>query len=204
MPSYPSSLTFKRNIQAHVWQQLAELWLGMAARDETQLFTEDTLIKLLESPAKKHISQQLENRSIILLITAKFNALLYREPNIADKSDRVSLILEPTEIIDKLVLFAHKQQWDISLINHLQASLTTKLDTNQDSIDLVSETFKLLIDRTEQADRERYSHSTPEMEKLLQYQVEQERIFEQIEIQIGQNLIYQRYFKPQSSEAVVS
>ena len=187
MSSYSSSLTFKRNVHCHVWQQLAKLWLDIADRDETQLFTEDTLIKLLESQAKKHISQQLETDRFFLLITANFNALLYREQNRVATTYQVSLIFDRTAIIDKLISFGYKQQWNVAATDSLRGSLGAKLSSDRDSsTDFLFKTCKLLIDNAEQADRNHYS--SPQMESLLQYQAEQERIFEQIEIQIGQNL----------------
>ena len=57
MSSSPSSLVFKRNVDCHVWQQLAELWLDMASKEETQLFKEDTLTNLLKNETKKYVLQ---------------------------------------------------------------------------------------------------------------------------------------------------
>ena len=187
MSSYPSSLTFKRNIDCQVWQQLAELWSSMVARDETQLFTEDTLIKLLENRPEKHSSQQSETDRFFLLISAKFNALLYREQNIV--ANQISLIFAPTEIIDRLIAYSHKQQWDLASIGSLQTVLKARLSKNKDgSADLMAKTLRLLANNIEETEPERSNYSPSRTENLLQYQVQQERIFEQIEIQIGQNL----------------
>ena len=189
MSSYPSSIILNKNIHSHVWQQLAELWLSMASRDETQLFTEDTLIELLERDKKKHISQQLETDKFFLLLTPKFNALLYREADVTAETDRVSIIFDPAEITDKLVKFGYKQKWNISIINRLCTDFTAKLTKNEDSsTDFIFQTVKLLINSVEQSGRHHPYYSTPQVENPLNYQIEQEKIFEQIKIQIGQDL----------------
>jgi len=187
--SYPSSPIFKKNVCDRVWQQLAELWSNMASQDETQLFTEDTLIKLLEKDVKKHISQQSETEEFFLLITPKFNAFLYREKNLAAKTYQVSLIFDSEPIADKLIQFGYRHKWNISTIDRLRADFINKLTSNRDSsTDLIFQTVRLLIDSAEQAERHHSHYSTPPMENLLHYQVEQEKIVEQIKIQIGQNL----------------
>ena len=188
MSSYPSSSIFKKCVRNRVWQKLAELWLTMAFKDETQLFTEDTLIKLLEKDAKKNISQQIETDKFFLLITPKFSAFLVREPNTSGDTCWVSIIFEPAAIADKLIQFGYKQKWNISLIDRLRANFIGRLTQSQDSsIDFVCRAVELLTNSVEQA-RHQDRDSTPQMESLLHYQVEQERIFEQIKIQIGQNL----------------
>jgi two-component system, sensor histidine kinase and response regulator len=187
--SYPSSLVLKRNIHHHVWQQLARLWLDMAAKDETQLFTEDTLLKLLENDTKEYVLQQLETDQFFLLITPKFNALLHQEKKIAATTYQVSVIFDPAVITDKLIQFSYKQKWNIGVIERLRTNLTAELTKNRDSsTDFILRTVKLLINSAEQAERHHGQYSTPQMENLLYYQVEQEKIFEQIKIQIAQNL----------------
>ena len=186
MSSYPSSLILNKNANSHIWQQLVELWLSMTSQNETQLFTEDTLIKLLEKDVKKHISQQLETDRFFLLLTPQFNALLVRE-NIAEEINRVSIIFDPAAIVDKLIQFGYQQKWNISIVNRLRTDFAGKLTQNRDSsTDFILQAVKLLIDSAESSDRHR--HYSIQAENLPHYQIEQEKIFEQIKIQIGQNL----------------
>ncbi|MEN9519909.1 MAG: hypothetical protein RLZZ381_2497, partial [Cyanobacteriota bacterium] len=70
----------------------------MASKDQTQLFTEDTLLKLLENDTKKYVLQQLETDQFFLLITPKFNALLHQEKKIAATTYQVSVIFDPAVI----------------------------------------------------------------------------------------------------------
>jgi two-component system, sensor histidine kinase and response regulator len=189
--SSPSSLVFNRNIHYHVWQQLAELWLDMASKDETQLLTEDTIRKLLENNPEKCVLQQLETDKFFLLITPIFNALLYQEKDLAATTYQVSVIFDSAVITDKLIQFAYRQQWKINLIESLRTQLKAKLIRNKDSqssTDFILKAVNLLINSAEQSERHYSQYSTPQMENLLHYQVEQEKIFEQIKIQIAQNL----------------
>ena len=187
--SYSSSLVFYKNVHSHVWQQLVELWLGMASEDETQLFTEETSIELLAKDIKERISSQLITDKFLLLVTPKFNAFLYREADVIAKTDRIGIIFDPAEIADKLVQFGYKQKWNISIINRLCSNLTAKLTKNKDSsTEFIIRAVKLLINSAEQTDSNHYDRSTPQAEDLLHYQIEQEKIVEQIKIQISQNL----------------
>ena len=189
MSSSPSSLVFKRNVDCHVWQQLAELWLDMASKEETQLFKEDTLTNLLKNETKKYVLQQLETDQFFLLITPSFNAFLHQEKKLAATTYQVSLIFDSTVIIDKLIQFAYKQKWNINVIESLRLNLMAKLTQNRDnSTDFILKAVKLLTNSAEQTERNHSQYSSPQMENLLYYQVEQEKIFEQIKIQIAQNL----------------
>jgi two-component system, sensor histidine kinase and response regulator len=189
--SSPSSLVVNRSVHYHVWQQLAELWLDMAAKDETQLFTEDTILKLLENNWEKGVLPQLETDKFFLIITPIFNALLYQEKDLATTTYQVSVIFDSTVITDKLIQFAYKQKWKINLIESLRIYFKAKLSRNKDresSTDFIFKAVKLLINSAEQSELHHSQYSTPQMENLLHYQVEQEKIFEQIKIQIAQNL----------------
>ncbi|PSB07820.1 hybrid sensor histidine kinase/response regulator [Pleurocapsa sp. CCALA 161] len=189
MLSSPPSLVFKRNVHNHVWQQLAELWLDMATQEETQLFTENTLIELLKNETEKRVLQQIETDQFFLLITPSFNVLLHREKNLAAPIYQVSVIFDSAVITDKLIQFCYEQKWNISIIERLRTNLTAKLTTNTNSTtDFILKAVKLLINSAEPTDRDPSQYSSPQMENLLHYQVEQEKIFEQIKIQIAQNL----------------
>ncbi|MGL5835207.1 MAG: hybrid sensor histidine kinase/response regulator [Waterburya sp.] len=191
MLSSPSSLVFNRNVHYHVWQQLAELWLDVASKDETQLLTEDSILKLLENNLEKCVLQQLETDKFFLLITPIFNALLYQEKDLPAIAYQVSVIFDSAVITDKLIQFAYKQKWKSNFIESLRIHLKAKLTRNKDSessTDFILKAVKLLINSAEQSERHHSQYSTPQMENLLHYQVEQEKIFEQIKIQIAQNL----------------
>ncbi|HEY9770110.1 MAG TPA: ATP-binding protein [Coleofasciculaceae cyanobacterium] len=189
MSSYSSSLGFKKIVNHQVWQQLVDLWLTMGADNETFLFTEDTLFKLLENGHKIDASPQLKTDKFFLLITPKFNALLRQHKTIAVETYQVSVIFDRAAIINQLTQLGCQQKWHTAVINRLQSKFMLKLTKNNDSdSEFMVKAVKLLTDSAEQSDRQYGSHHTPPMEKLFHYQIEQERIFEQIKIQISQNL----------------
>ena len=188
MSSHSSSTVLKKIVGYQVWQQLAELWLAMANKEETLLFTEDSLFKLLKTDSKIHNSQQLETDKFFLLITPKFNAFLLQEKTVIPKTCQVSMIFNREAIIKELTQFGNRLEKNQAVINRLQTKIIAKLTKNSDSsAEFVVNSVELLIKSTEHADCQP-SLFTPPMEKLLHYQVEQERIFEQIKIQISKNL----------------
>ncbi len=189
MSSYSSSLVFEKIVSHQVWQQLTELWLAMVAQDETLLFTEDTLFKLLQNDPKIHAPQQLKTDKFFLLITPKFNALLRQHKTIAPETYQVSVIFDQAAIINELTQFGYQQNWNTAVIDHLQSKFMTKLTKNNDTdSEFIVKAVKLLTDSAEGSDRQYGQYHTPPREKLFHYQIEQERIFEQIKIQISQNL----------------
>ncbi|NJL52643.1 MAG: GAF domain-containing protein, partial [Hydrococcus sp. SU_1_0] len=156
------------------------------------LLTEDTIRNLLENnPEKYLLRQQLESDKFFLLITPIFNALLYQEKDLATAAYQVSVIFDSAVITDKLIQFAYKQKWKINLIESLRTQLGAKLTKNKDresSTDFILKAVKLLINSAEQSERHYSQYSTPQMENLLHYQVEQEKSLSRLKIQIAQNL----------------
>ena len=189
MSSHPYSSIFEQNISLHVWQQLVELWLSMGSQAETQLLTVDTLSELIEKDAKKHISLKSATDKFLLLITPKFSAFLVREQEISAETCQVSIIFDSAIIADRLNQFGYNQKWDLAHIDRLRTEVIDRLIQNRDSsTDFMLRTIGLLIDNAETINLARRDRSTLQMENLMHYQVEQEQIFEQIKIQIGQNL----------------
>lgn len=168
-----------------VWQQLVELWLSMATQDETQLFTEKTLHKLIENECHSNISEQLKAEKLFLLITPKFSALLHRSKIIAAETYQISAIFDPGAIIDELLQLGKRLKWSLIIIKYLQTNLIAKLTKDKDSS---SELFKKVVKLLDNSNHQQRLYSASGMEKLVQHQAEQERIFEQIQIQTSQNL----------------
>ncbi len=197
MSSSSSSIVLKKIVSHQVWQQLAELWLGMSTKDETQLFTNDTISTLLENEHKIHNLQQLEIDKFFLLITPKFNAFLRQEKSVITQKYLVSVIFEREAIIQELLQLDSRIEKNQAVINRLRKNFRAKLTENSDSsAEFVVNAMKLLINSAEHANCQsslltspmETSLFNPPMEKLLHYQTEQERIFERIKIQISQNL----------------
>ena len=158
----------------------------MATQDETQLFTEKTLHKLIENECHSNISEQLKAEKLFLLITPKFSALLHRSKIITAETYQVSAIFDPEAIIDELLQLGKRLKWNLIIIKNLRTNLIAKLTKDKDSSsELV---FKKVVKLLDNSNHQQRLYSASPMEKLVQHQAEQERIFEQIQIQTSQNL----------------
>ena len=184
--SSSSSLFLEKIVSHRVWQELVQLWLTVAKEEETTLLTEDILLKLLEPEFSN--KQQSDIDKFLLLITPKFNAFLLRQ-TANDKTYRVTVTFERSTIINELTKFADRYKSNIAAVDYLKTNFIAKLTENTDSsAEFVVKAVKLLINSAEQSEPIYSQYSTPPMDKFFPYQVEQKRILEQIEIQIGQNL----------------
>lgn len=184
-----SSLVLKNVVHHEVWLQLAELWLAMVTKEENLLITEDTLLKLANSEKKINLNQQPETSSFFLLIAAKFTAFLGREQTSVPQKYLITVTFDQARIIHELTQLGYQNQWEIKVIQYLQAKLIPKLTQKHDySAEFMVKLVKLLINDSEQSKHQSNSHFNPPMDKLLHYQVEQERIFDRLKIQISQNL----------------
>ena len=185
-----SSLVFKRTVNHQVWLNLAKLWLTMdKTEDETLLVTEDTLLKLANNKNKIYLKKQLETEKFFLLITSKLNAFLRREKTAVAQKYQITVAFDRSTIVQELVELSYQHKWEIAVTKYLQTEFITKLTRNLDnSYEFMVKVVELLMDDEYPPEKHYNSHPTPPMDQLLHYQVEQERIFEQIKIQISQNL----------------
>lgn len=217
MSSYSSSLVFRKNISHQVWQHLVELWLTMATNVETQLFTQDTLSRLLENDSKIQISLRIDN--FYLLTGSNFNALLLKRKTASSEIHQACVIFDREAIINELINLGNQQEQKNDVINCLRTKFIVKLSNDSDvSLEFMAKAVKLLIDSDNSLEQTQYHklphdglaksdslqqwnqpqsfssalgqhslYSTTPMEKLLNYQVEQERILEETKLQISQH-----------------
>ncbi|BAZ44382.1 two-component hybrid sensor and regulator [Chondrocystis sp. NIES-4102] len=84
----------------------------------------------------------------------------------------------------------YQNQWGIAIIEYLPTNLNAKLiEPDNYWGDFMVKLVKLLINDDQQHNKHQYNfHLNPPMDKLLHYQVEQERIFDRLKIQISQSL----------------
>ncbi len=187
MLSY-SSLVFKKVVSYQVWLQIAKLWLAMSTEDENLLITEHTLLKLANSKQNNQLNKQTEN-GFLLLITSRVNAFLRREETTDPQKYQVTLAFDPSIITQELIQLSCQQKWEIAVVEYLKTNFINKLIHNHnDFAEFIVKVVKLLINEPENSEILYNLPQTPAMDILLHYQVEQERIFEQIKIQISQNL----------------
>jgi two-component system, sensor histidine kinase and response regulator len=215
--SYSSSLVLKKNISHQVWQHLVELWLSMAANVETQLFTQDTLSTLLENERKITISPPIENFYLLtglhlnaLLLKGKtVNAEIYQVSLVFEREAIINELINlgnqqenkvavinclRTEFIGKLTRNSSISQEFMVRAVKLLLDSTPQQNTHQ-LLHAHVETNQLPKQENEprepyfSVNPEQYNnlYSTTPMEKLLNYQAEQERIFAQTKLQISQD-----------------
>lgn len=159
----------------------------MAAKDDARLVVENTLLNLLENDRDRSLPRPIKD-NFLLLITPKFNAFLLKEAA-ASQTDRVTIAFESEQIINQLIQLGKQRQWNDIAIDQLSTKLAEKLTSNSEvASEFVVDLVTLLTATAERADSKRSPYSTKPMEKILYHQVERERILEQIQIQIGQNL----------------
>ena len=186
--SIHSSFLLKKVVDRQVWQNVAELCLTMATEDENLLFTEHTLFKLANNDKKINLDSSLETEKFFLSIAPKFNLFLSRENTAEEQNYQITVAFDRATIVRELFRLGDRNKWSITVIEYLKTDLIGKLNENNDSCTkLVLEVIKLLINDTKISKQDHDIYSIPPMKKLRQYQVEQERIFERIKIQIGQN-----------------
>jgi two-component system, sensor histidine kinase and response regulator len=189
VPNSDSSLTLKTTVNHQVVLQLVELWCAVAKEEQNQLIKEDTLLKLVNVNDLVIQNQQLETESFFLLISSGFDAFLRLEPIVAYQKYEVIITLDSEIIVQELIQLGNQNKWEKTVIQYVQTELSSQLNFSRNHSDeFIVKVVKLLIS---DEDKDEYNHifyPHPPMDKLLHYQVEQERIFEQIKIQISQNL----------------
>ncbi len=189
MLNFSSSSTIRKIVSHQVVLQLVKFWLTIAEEAESQLITEYTLLKLANIDYKLNSNKQLETESFLLLTEPKYNAFLRLEPTKASLEYQVTISFDLAIIIDELRQIGHQNGWKNSAIEYVQKDFASKLNSNNDnSVGFIVKVVKLLINDEDQAKYNHTFYPHPSMDKLVHYQVEQERIFEQINIQISQNL----------------
>ena len=184
-----SSLVLKKAVCDRVWLQVAKLWLTMSKEEGNTLITESTLFEFVSNDKQVNLSQQLDTEIFLLLITPEVSALVRREPIEAAQKERLILAFDRPAIKQELSKLSQTRNWHDAVVNHCQKSIVARL-SNKDSkfAKLIAQTVKLLIDEPEETSITYQPSYSPPMDKLLHYQVEQEQIFEQIKIQISQNV----------------
>ncbi|MBE9048116.1 GAF domain-containing protein [Pleurocapsales cyanobacterium LEGE 10410] len=183
-----SSLLLKKVVNHQVWLNIAKLCLAIAAEDENLLFTEHTLLKLANNDQKADSNQKLATEKFFLVITPKFNIFLNRENIAENQKHQITVAFERATIARELTRLGYQNKWSIAVTKYLKTNLIAQLNENSDSgTEFMLRVIKLLLEDTKPTQDHHSIYSIPPMEKLRQYQVEQERIFERIKIQIGQN-----------------
>jgi len=184
-----SSLVLRENIDRQGLLSLVELWLREQEENEAQLIVKDTLFNLAGIDNNLDTNKQLETEDFILLIGSKFNAFLTIENIVPCSKYQVAVAFNSEVIIQELIKLGDRQQWAVDVIKYLQTSLIDRLSHGcDDSINFVAKAVKLLIGRPDQTPFNYKFYPNPPMNKLLDYQVEQEQILDLIKIQISQNL----------------
>jgi len=184
-----SSLVSKKVVAHQVWLQIAELWLSMSKEDENLLITDNTLLKQLNNDKKVYQTEQPETESFLLLITPQVNAFICREKTVNPQKYQITTAFKKEVILEELDQLGQQKKWNIAVIKNFQTNFASLLIHNRNHFaQFIDKTVDLLINSSSQGAIKHIQPHTPPMDKLLHYQVEQERIFEQIKVQISQNI----------------
>lgn len=189
MPNSFSASTIK--IITNYWAvlQLLDLWQATAEEKGERLVTEHTLFKLAGIESKVNQNKQLETELFLCLKTSEFDAFLSIDRIATERKYQVTITLDPTTIVRELVQIGLHNKWHDVVIRYIQTNFKKQLNYgSNNSGEFIVKVMKLLLDEREKAKHNHIFNPNPPMDTLLHYQVEQERIFEQIKIQIGQNL----------------
>ena len=184
-----SSLVLKENVNRQAVLSLVELWLTTKKEYEAQLLTKEILFKLANIDNKLNGNQQLETEDFFLLITSKFNAFLTIEKTAISSTYQVTIAFERRAIIQELIQLSYRAKWTNSVIKYLQTELIARLSYGCDrSVKFVAQAVKLLLQNEQRSSNNYKFYPSPPMNKLVNYQVEQEQILDLIKLQISQNL----------------
>ena len=187
--SYSSSATTIKIITNYqVVLQLVKFWLTTAEEKGSQLISEYTLFKLAGIEPKVSQNKQSEVEPFFFLNTEKFGAFLRIERIAIYRKYQITITLDPVTIVRELIQIGHQNQWNNIVNKYIQTHLKERLNFSDDnSGEFIVKAMKLLLDE-KKTEHNHIFYTDPPMDTLLHYQVEQERIFEQIKIQIAQNL----------------
>ena len=184
-----SSLNIKKTVSQRVVLQLVEFWLTAAEETESQLVNEYTLLKLANVDRKVKPNKDLKTESFFLLKESKFNAFLGIEPTAIRDEYKVIITFDPATIVKELIEVSRRNRWHSSVVESIKQDVVNQPNFNNDNfIKFIVNTIELLVNDEEKVKYNHIFYPHASMDKLLHYQVGQERIFEQIKIQISQNL----------------
>ena len=184
-----SPLILKRDIERQVAQQLAQLWLAMAQENEVQLITKNILVNLVINLHSEPSDRQPEIEEFYLLITPQFSAFLRLEAIVTSLQYQATIAFDSATILRELTNLGNRYNWSQSVKEYIQNNLTGQSNSiNDNLLQFVCQVMQLTFQKTEQIEYKYTVNPHPPMDKLLHYQVEQERILDRIKIQIGQNL----------------
>ena len=184
-----SSLFLRENVDRQGLLSLVKLLLREKEENNARLIVKDTLFKLAGIDNNLDRNERLETEDFILLIASDFNALLTIENIVPYSKYQVAISFDREVIIQESIELGYRRQWPVNVIKYLQTSFIDCLNSGcDDSIIFVAQALKLLIHSQDRSPNNYKFYPNPPMNKLLNYQVEQEQILDLIKIQISQNL----------------
>ena len=185
--SHPSSLILKRTVSRETFEELRRLWSVTAklTGQEVFLITEVSLSSLTKVREINYVQDSITEKFSIL-ISSRFHALLVGEKEEKSTNYRIKISFNKGIIADYLAGI-NRQDNNSKINKYLQHCLSAKLDIN---VDFLNEFIQKIINILTQNDDSQY-HSflvAEPLENILHYQAEQQRILNQVKIQINQHL----------------
>ncbi|MGK7876889.1 MAG: ATP-binding protein [Xenococcaceae cyanobacterium] len=180
----------RRTLPGRTFEQLCCLWQQMAeiAGGEAVFVGEEALLP------EKSVSEDNSGRECFrVLVSPEFSALLLGKPSAADSFYQVSLTFDSQAIADFLTQLSEQLQHNPTLGDRLQKASLTQLhnDANLQS-QFSLQLLEILAPENQSTSPPAvayprfYSYQSPE--EVLRDRLEQERILNQVTLQINQNL----------------
>ena len=182
-----------RNLPSTIFEQLCRLWRQMGERlGAGTLVVSDEALSPGEGSSRSNLDGEWETLRFQVLVSPEFSALLLGQPIGNGSSYQVSLTFEPKAIADFLKQLSLRLDHNPSLSDRLeQVSLKQlPLQDNFQSQFMLQLLEIVSLAHYNIAPSIVYPHFSPSqpVEKMLRNRLEQERILNQVTLQIRQNL----------------
>ena len=186
--SSPPSLILKRTVSSTIFDELRCLWSATAKLigQEALLVTETSLmtsIKVEDVNLKKDSQQE----KFSILIDSKFQALLIGIQEQKNHNYKIQISLDLKTITDYLIKLNKRYQENTIVKQYLQDHFIDKLPTIPNYLNQFTQQIINILTSNENHPNPSYFVSQP-LKNILRYQAEQQRILNQVKIQIHQHL----------------
>ncbi len=186
--SNPSSLILKRTVSSETFTELRRLWSATAnlTGQEVLLVTE---VSLPKSKKVKAINSQEEGEpeKFSILVGSMFHALLIGKREQKNPNYQIQISFDTEVVKDYLTELSQQDNNYYKLDENLQHYLSTKLPNN---LGYLNQFIQKIINILTQQENSQYHLPlvAEPLKNILHYQAEQQRILNQVKIQIDRHL----------------
>ncbi|BAU64876.1 GAF sensor hybrid histidine kinase [Stanieria sp. NIES-3757] len=178
----------KRKISSASFEQLYSLWKKTAKQtgEETIFFTEEMFLSLI-TPEKTNLEIDGKLEKFCLLITPQLNALLLGRFDRISESYQISITFDHNAIADYFNRLTEQYQVNLNSFKTLQERVILRLNNFWNPMnEFTCQVINILTSNPNYENYPTFFNNLP-VEEIIHYQVEQERILNQVKIQISQH-----------------